>query len=218
MDTFAVSEFADAARVESVVVAFARQLHVSPESIILVSQEHGTVVQEQHSSAVAIGRPVGVADALITNVPNLVLCVRVADCCGVVLYHQPTESVAVVHSGWRGTAKGVVTSAVNHMVDAFHAVPDELYAWLSPCASGDNYQVGADVRSVLGAFCRPDAEHGKWLYDNQAALRAELLANGLGSSNIVTNAECTITNPNYHSFRRDGKASGRAVVFAVIQR
>jgi len=183
----------------------------------MVSQVHGTGVS---TLTVLPSRPaerIGTADIIISNLRLAAPCIRVADCCGVVLYDTANHAVAVVHSGWRGTAAKAVHKALASMNETYATHPKNVLAWLSPCASASNYQVGNDVRQAMPEWCTPDpAEPEKWYYDNHEAIKSQLISAGMVASNIQVCSHCTIADSRYHSYRRDKELSGRSVVFAVL--
>ncbi len=194
----------------------------SGQHLATVRQVHGvaihTITKEVHLQAQPLDDQVE-SDGILTDVPGLVVAVRVADCCGIVLHDAVRRVVGVVHSGWRGTAQGVTTAAITTMQAVFGTSAQDLFVWLSPCASAANYQVGPDVRSVLSKFCEPDPRtKDRWLFDNHKALVAELLSCGVLGNHIEVDASCTIADSRFHSYRRDKERSDRGLVFAQLAR
>jgi YfiH family protein len=122
------------------------------------------------------------------------------------------QVIAAIHSGWRGTAAGITVRTLEQFTTRFGSEPEELIAWLSPCASGSIYEVGRDVYALMGGYCEPLAE-GKWLFDNHRAIVDQLLSVGLLRHNITIDDACTISDARFHSFRRDRGRSGRMLAF-----
>jgi YfiH family protein len=203
-------------------MALIAELQIAANSLITARQVHGIrvlVVDAATLAANASGGPwqEQEADAIVTTLPDVAIAVKVADCCGIVLHDQALGAIGVVHSGWRGTAQGVLTAAITTMQAQFGTEPSDLRAWMSACASVANYQVGADVHSVLGRFCvRDPTTSGRWFFDNHAALRAELLSCDVQDESILLDPACTITDTRYHSYRRDREVAGRGLVFAKL--
>jgi copper oxidase (laccase) domain-containing protein len=56
-------------------------------------------------------------DALVSNVPNVLLGVKTADCVPILLADVKRKSFAAVHAGWRGTVDSIVRNAINKMVE-----------------------------------------------------------------------------------------------------
>jgi YfiH family protein len=85
-------------------------------------------------------------DALVTDVPGILLVVRTADCLPVLLADPARRAVAAVHCGWRGTQKRILEKTVQAMGRAFGSKPGDLLAALGPCIGPACYEVGPEVR------------------------------------------------------------------------
>ena len=88
----------------------ASQYSLSSENLCTASQVHGT-------KAVIVKKAwrydqAPVADALVTNLRDIILGVLTADCAPVLLADKKNHVVGVVHAGWRGALGGVVTSGI----------------------------------------------------------------------------------------------------------
>ncbi|MFM8180103.1 MAG: polyphenol oxidase family protein [Candidatus Kapaibacterium sp.] len=158
----------------------------------------------------------GVADALFTTSTGVLIAVTVADCCGVVLWSRTSPLVACIHSGWRGTRDGIVNTSIDRIRTDTDTPTGALHAWLSPCASGRSYLVRGDVREVFPDYCRQVGED-QFLFDNRAAIRDQLVRAGVPPGNVTVSDTCTMEDPLYHSYRRDGENSGRNAVFALLR-
>jgi hypothetical protein len=186
-------------------------LGVAPQQLKFQQQVHGADVR-----VVTAESPLQPSDGMVTCQPGVVLCVRIADCCAVLLYHPAVPLVAALHAGWRGTAAGVVERALELIHSTFGAAPHELIAYLSPCASGERYEVGPEVASLFPHSVRRDAEGRLWL-DLRTELRRRLLHAGVSETAVEVARGCTIGEPRYHSYRRDGKDAGRMVAFIALR-
>lgn len=210
--SFSISESADAAHVERSYEALSIELGVPRDRIATVHQVHGRRCWEVGSVDACASARSEQADALVTALPGIVLGVKLADCCGVLLHDPVRHVVAAIHSGWRGTAEGISWHIVKLLASSYDSSPRNIQAWLSPCASGRVYEVGPDVHAVLGGYCQPLSE-GKWLFDNHRAIADQLASAGLQMQNIHVDPACTISNERYHSYRRDRGRSGRMLAF-----
>jgi YfiH family protein len=79
--------------------------------------------------------------------PRTALAVTIADCVPIFLAH-PSGAVALLHSGWRGTAARIVEQGIGAL-SALGCPADELVLHLGPAICGRCYEVGADVASRL---------------------------------------------------------------------
>ena len=175
--------------------------------LFTVRQVHGSDIVDVSSSSLDAE-----ADAIVCYERGVLLCVRVADCCGIVVYHPGESIVACIHSGWRGTRHGIAQRTVNRLVHDTGIAADEFMIWLSACASGEAYEVRSDVQQHFPDHCR-SLDEERFLFDNRSALRQQLIDVGVSEENIRTSESCTIKDTRYHSYRRDGAASGRNIVF-----
>ncbi|MBC8125427.1 MAG: polyphenol oxidase family protein [Candidatus Kapabacteria bacterium] len=203
--TFSISPSAGLEQIEQSYQALATKLGIDRKEIVVVQQVHGSkvvIAQPNHTE---------VADGLISATPGIVIGVKLADCCGVLMYDPVCGAVAAVHSGWRGTALNVVDAAIQKLKSDFGSDPLNLRLWLSPCASGEHYEVGEDVYSVLPEYCVPKGQ--KWLFDNTKAIVEQCVLAGVERENIDVFGSCTITDEQWHSYRRDKELSGRMLAF-----
>lgn len=188
---------------------FFTSIEIAEEQIAFPMQEHTDVVQiathpERYPHC----------DALVTDKKYLFLAVSVADCTPIMLFDPIRHIVAGIHAGWRGTSKHIVTKTLQVMRQRYHVLPEHVIAFVGPSAGVCCYEVGKDVARLFPNQCQRIAENGKYFLDVKKANVLELLANGVQESHIEVHPDCTIHNLQYHSFRRDGKQSGR--MLAVV--
>ncbi|MGN0740383.1 MAG: peptidoglycan editing factor PgeF [Treponema sp.] len=150
-------------------------------------------------------------DGIVTNEKRLLLCSFEADCVPVYFFDPRKNVIAMVHSGWRGTAKEIVRNAVSIMQEKFNSLARDVIAVTGPCACKNCYEVGSDLISEfevnfkndidrLFIPCRQDKE--KYNLDMISAIELSLLRCGLLSENIFSVNKCTIEAENLCSFRR----------------
>lgn len=192
---------------------FAEAIDTERQSLQFQKQVHGAVVKRIY----AANRILEESDGMITNERGIVLCTLLADCCGVLLYDKRNHAIGAIHSGWRGTHQGISIVAVEAMQKEFGTRPEELKAYLSPCASGEKYEVKNDVAELFDTGIT-QLDETRFLFDNRICIRHQLIEDaGLLPSNITSSRECSITDTRFHSFRRDGKNSGRIAAFIGLK-
>ncbi|HVB38589.1 MAG TPA: laccase domain-containing protein, partial [Vicinamibacterales bacterium] len=81
------------------------------------------------------------ADIVVTDDPDAVLLVQVADCVPLLLADCRRGVVAAAHAGWRGTAAGVPRIAVRALMESFGTRPADLVAVIGPSIGPCCYQV-----------------------------------------------------------------------------
>jgi len=91
------------------------------------------------------GSRVPQADALVTDVPGMPLCVTVADCTPVFLYDPGRAAVGLVHAGWRGTVARISSRAVAAMRSSYGSDPADIVAAIGPSIGPQSYEVGGEV-------------------------------------------------------------------------
>jgi YfiH family protein len=177
------------------------------EDLVLMRQVHGREVAIADQATGPLGS-VGEVDAVVTDVPGLVLAVRVADCVPILLAGD--RHVAAVHAGWRGTAVGVVAATLE-VLAARGERPDRLRAVIGPHISGAAYQVGDEVVEGVEGSGVPRAaftarRDGRWYVDLGAAVAWQL--RGGGVTGVTHLGRCT-TEPDFFSWRAQGPQTGR---------
>ncbi|QTN34263.1 polyphenol oxidase family protein [Akkermansiaceae bacterium] len=116
--------------------------------------------EQIHGNRVAlIDSPSGTApithplvDGLITNLPGQLLAIYVADCAAIYLADPVTRSIALLHSGKKGTEGNILAAAVGKMEATFGTDPADLICALSPCIRPPDYEV--DIASTIAAQAR----------------------------------------------------------------
>jgi YfiH family protein len=182
--------------------------------VVQLHQVHGDVVQPVWRDRTAghdwwvDGRPSPKADAIVTDDPELMIAVRVADCGSVLLADSEGAVVGAVHAGWRGCAAGVVQRTVAMMRERCRG---DLRAAVGPCIGPTAFEVGREVVEALppvdGAIL-PHENPDKAYVDLRAILTWQLADCGVEEVQVV--GGCTVSEPErYFSHRRDRGATGR---------
>lgn len=155
------------------------------------------------------------SDALITGEANVMLAVSTADCTPVLMYDPKTHLIAAVHAGWRGTEQMITLNAVRKLTE-LGATPGDLHCFVGASASRESYEVGFDVATLFEKKHVDELGGGKFKLDVKQANVDQLVYAGVPREQIEVCDRCTIADPDLHSYRRDGKQSGR--MLAVIGR
>lgn len=182
-------------------------LEIKPEELKFQHQVHSKRVR-----VIALDTNEEDADGLITNEKGLVISVKVADCAAILLYDPVHEAIGAIHSGWRGTRQNICSYGIDKMRKEYASRPKDLLAFVSPCASGRNYEVGYDVAKFFPETS-VKVRKEKYLFDNKKEILTQLLDAGVRKKNIEISPICTIEDEDFHSFRRDGDKSGRMAAY-----
>jgi YfiH family protein len=188
-------------------------------SLLGIARSEMAVPVQCHSDVVQIARHPGeypACDGLVTDQAGLALAISVADCLPIVIYDALHRAVALVHAGWRGSAKGIARHAVQVMVREFQTDVARLAVYLGPSASVCCYEVGPEVAKLFPLEC-VDERKGRLYLNLKEANRRQLLDLGVEAQNLEVSSYCTICEPRlFHSYRRDKERSGRMMAVACI--
>lgn len=186
---------------------FSNTLNVQREQLRFIHQIHSDVIQ-----IVEKNTEIPSGDAFITKSKEIVLCISVADCVGITLYDPMNELIAGIHSGWRGTSKNIVSKTIETMKNEFGTEGKNVLAYVSPSASQQLYEVQEDVSSLFESKYVNIVDSKKFL-DVAANVVDQLKEMGIESKNIERDHTCTISNEQFHSYRREGNLFGLNVVY-----
>ena len=193
-----------------------RAVGFSPGELVFARQVHEDTVCQVDGSWRGRGLSYpgsGDYDALITDTPHVALTVFSADCTPILLYDPEHGAIGAVHSGWRGTAKGIVKKAVQAMTRAYGCRPQAMVAAIGPCIGPCCFATREDVpqamEKALGALALPAIcrQAEGYFVDLKLLNRIWLQEAGVGT--IDTAPDCTGCDPvRYWSHRKLGQARG----------
>jgi polyphenol oxidase len=145
--------------------------------------------------------------------------VLTADCLPILLCSRDGLEIAAIHAGWRGLQAGVIEATLAR----FSAPTAQIMAWLGPAISQPAFEVGPEVRAgfiaakseqakqTAAAFIdsvNPDSVNAeRFLADIYQLARLRLAA--FGVNQIYGGGFCTVAEPRFHSYRRDGLLAKR---------
>ncbi|MFH1194487.1 MAG: peptidoglycan editing factor PgeF [bacterium] len=186
--------------------AFFTELGLSYQTVVYQKQIHGEDIK-------IVTRPglAGESDAMITSIHELGLAISSADCPAIFIYDKHQKVIGAVHSGWRSTVKKILEKTLHKMSVEFESKPENLFVYLSPHISQKNYEVDESVASQFDErYSIPIGD--KYLLDLGNANLDMLLSFGIPISQIEYPGLCSFENSElFHSYRRDGQQSGRAL-------
>lgn len=146
-------------------------------------------------------------DGHATREAGVLLCVTVADCVPIYVYHPPSRHHALLHAGWRGVASGILERAVTSLHERVGAAPADLVLHLGVAICGDCYEVGPEVvHSVTRRSAR-----GPERLDLRGALADRAAALGVGE--VTLSPWCSAHDEAFYSHRRSRGADGRMVAY-----
>jgi YfiH family protein len=156
-------------------------------------------------------------DALMTDLPSVLVGVKTADCVPVILGDRRTGACAAVHAGWRGTSQSIVARALERMSAEYGTRACDLIATIGPAALRCCYEVGAEVVEIFKEKFPADSDslftptrEGHALVDLHEANRRQLVGAGVAVESVFAAPLCTMCRTDlFFSYRREKKLHGR---------
>jgi len=185
-----------------------RELQSGGPRLATANQVHGADVLV-HQTCWAGWLRAGDADGHASVDRGTALAVSVADCVPVFVAH-PSGAIALLHSGWRGTAGRIVERGIAALVNrGFPA--SELFVHTGPSICGRCYEVSADVYAQLTG-----RDPGKPTTVDLRALIADH-ARAIGVKQFSTTASCTrCDNDRFFSHRAGDTGRQLGVMIADL--
>jgi polyphenol oxidase len=151
-------------------------------------------------------------DGHATHTAGVLLTVTVADCIPVYLVDPVRRAVSLLHSGWRGTAAGILTRGLQLLQQHAGSVSTDVLMHCGVGICGHCYEVGAEVMDGCGL---PHEGRGPWHADLRGVLSDQ--ARELGITIISTSQWCSAHDrPAFYSHRASGGRDGRMVAYLGI--
>jgi YfiH family protein len=159
-------------------------------------------------------------DALVTNVPNLFLLSRTADCTPILLHDPLHQAVGAVHSGREGTRKNIIAQTIKTMQTAFRTDPAELQIWIGASICTRHYQVSEVIWKEFTQSCQAEGidpvsfpfRH----IDIRMVIHHQLWQCGVKPANIFAVNDCTFETEQYFSYRRTGTHDRQINLIGII--
>lgn len=156
-------------------------------------------------------------DALITNIPGIILGTLSADCVPILLADPVNNVIASIHAGWKGTVAQIANRTVQRMQENFNCLPENIRAGIGPSISAACYEVGEEVARHFNESCKSNSINGKKCIDLWKANQAQLIDSGLLAEHIEIAGRCTYSNTaDFYSARKEGINTGRMGSFITL--
>ena len=188
---------------------------IGAKDMAFMNQVHGKeiLVLRQHDFD-GLREPVN-ADAMITDIPQLALMVKQADCQSVLLSDPAKGVVANVHCGWRGNVINILRSVVERMTSDFGCQATDLAAAIGP-SLGPCCSEFVDYEEIFPETFRRFMIR-KAYFDLWKISRYQLLEVGLKNEHIEVAGICTRCKSElFYSYRGEGE-TGRFAPVAMLK-
>lgn len=146
------------------------------------------------------------ADALVTDVPGILLGIVTADCAPVLLADRQAGVVGAAHAGWKGALHGVTDHTVAAMA-ALGARRSAIVAVIGPCIAQSSYEVD---EAFANRFRSADSDNdryflrggeGHWQFDLEGYVARRLESSGVGIVERL-GLDTYAAPERFYSFRR----------------
>jgi hypothetical protein len=155
---------------------------------------------------------------LIILEKNVAGIIKTADCLPIILCDPQYPSVSVIHTGWRGTVKGIVRKAVFAM-EQLGSSKENILAVFGPSIGPCCYEVKEDVHVLFTKHRFPEhifRKKSKSLFLDLKQANTWILQK-IGINRIHDLDMCTYCNDAlFHSFRR-GDTGKRQINFVSLK-
>jgi hypothetical protein len=204
---------------------------IDPANLVFTGLVHGTTVMEAEPRHAGAGASpdephMGLADALVTNHPNLALAMTHADCLSLLIVDPERRAIASVHAGWRGTVANVAGATVAALHERYGSDPADLLVFFGPGIGGCCNEVGPEVTAAWREQARdlgPLAELAvtkpgpKEHFDVARANALLLQRAGVQPEHLEIPAICTkCSTDDWFSHRGHGPMAGRQASIIML--
>lgn len=198
---------------------FKNALGYYPEESIMLDHDNNIYILKDAGKK---GKPR--ADAVITRLRHIPLTIFFADCVPIFIVDSGTPSIALVHAGWRGTAKDVAGNTIRTMKKEFGSDPAKYLVGIGPSIGPCCFLVDEDVAPIfLDTFgewkdLMKKTSNNKWSIDLWRLNQRLLISAGVPERNITLCYLCTACQKElFYSYRRDKEYSGRMAAIIALK-
>ena len=187
--------------------SFAKKVGFDPTGLVIPKQTHSTNV-----NFVSSFNSIENCDGVFTNEKNIICSIQVADCMPIFFAHRSENVFGLVHAGWRGLVYGVLENTSQLIFENGYKLYD-FEVFIGPSIQKCCFEIKDDIVGNFQKECVfPARKNGSYKVDLQNQAFREMRHMGFRENQIKISNECTFcSQEKYHSFRRDGKNSGRMI-------
>lgn len=186
----------------------AKQDFISLHSVVLINQVHSSdvlVIDNESKIPSATNRPK--ADAIVTNLKNLIIGLFTADCTPILFFDEKNSVIAAAHAGWPGAFKNITDNTISKMLE-LGAQIENIKVVIGPTIRQKSYEISQEF---YDRFIEENLENkkffidgqriGHYLFDLPGYVKAKLQKAGI--KNIADEEIDTYSNPEkLFSYRR----------------
>ena len=186
------------------------------DNIIKTKQKHTDIVEIIEDGNEEFEQ----VDGLITAKNKMALSTLAADCTSILLFDPTKNIIANVHSGWRGTEKGIIGKTIRIIKEKYNTNPADIISCICPSIRLCHFEVEEDVKDIfknkygylknIDQIIIKGQKDRKYYIDTVEINKQIMLEEGLKHSNIIDSNICTVCNKDlFYSYRGDNHNTGR---------
>ncbi|GGG89914.1 peptidoglycan editing factor PgeF [Paenibacillus radicis (ex Gao et al. 2016)] len=173
-------------------------------------------------------------DAIMTDVPGVLLASFYADCVPLYFYDPEHEAVALAHAGWKGTVLEIAAKTIQAMADRYGTKPEQVRAAIGPSIDACCYEVDGIVidrlEELASRFAASETAaaadeslmkrmpNGKAMVNLKQFNRQIMIKAGILPIHIELSKWCTGCNrEKFFSHRMEGGSTGRMASWIGIR-
>jgi YfiH family protein len=200
---------------EELLARIRKGLGMPQATSVLLGQNHGRKVAFASEAVVSRAEnqvlTIPETDAVVTDQPQVLLHLLVADCVPILAVDRARRIVGAAHAGWRGTVKKIAAALAREMASR-GANLAQTEVWLGPAIHQCCFHVGPDVLKRFTAVSNwwPAIHPSAARIDLPLVCRLQLARVGVPPDNMVTSPLCTRCQRDLlHSHRAEPQSLGR---------
>lgn len=197
-------EFINELGFKNLLLAIPKQVHSKKILVIGNKNDYSKLITNEY-------------DGVLTNVPGMVLTVRVADCLPIFMVDPRLKIAGLIHAGWKGTLMGIVGEAVERAKSSFGSNPNNLIFIFGPSIGKCCYEISGSLAILFPRDCLV-RDKVKIKLDLAKANLKQLLMSGVKREKIFLSNLCTFCHKDlFYSYRRDKEKDKKMTAFIGIK-
>ena len=158
-------------------------------------------------------------DALISNIENSLFIMNFADCVPIILYDKTTNTGAIVHAGWRGTAQNIAQKTVFKMQNKLNINPKNITALIGPAIGKCCFETNEDVFYKLiddkNNLILYEKKGDKYYIDLKLLNYNQLKNTGVENIDICSYCTCCMSDIFFSYRKEKGKTARHSAVVKI---
>lgn len=183
-----------------------------------------TVTDGDKGKGILFERDYNDVDALVTDIPGIVLVLQFADCVPLLFLDPKKRVIASAHAGWKGTVAKIAEKTVEAMQSGFNCEPSDILVGIAPgimqCCFEVDQPVFEQFEGLHGINIKDICVfkgNGKYNIDLQKTNRLILENAGVRPENIIVSDLCTkCSHDIFHSHRATNGKRGNNASFICL--